>query len=129
MANLYNIALYNRFSGCNHCNTSLHSQQDGTYTTPMQKSTNLLQVHTYEQFLTNLITLTNLELLYIYEANWILLCAAHLLFYSKCKQCNCQDTISNMQQCNIHTTYNQKGIITVLKYHFMLANSYCLVVH
>ena len=35
----------------------------------MQQSTNLLQLHTYKQFLTNFIILANLELLHMYGAN------------------------------------------------------------
>ena len=55
--------------------------------------------------------------------------AAHLLTYSKCKQYNHQDTNSDVQQCNLHTTNNQIGIIILLKYHYMPANSYYSVLY
>ena len=48
---------------------------------------------------------------------------------SKCKQCNCQDANSDVQQCNIHTTNNQIGIIILLKCHYMSANSFCSMLH
>ena len=89
----------------------------------------LLQLYTYEQFLINFITSTNLELLYTYGANQMLLCIAPLLTYSKRKQCNCQDTNSDVQQCNIHTTNNHISIILLLNSHYMPANSYCSVLH
>ena len=82
-----------------------------------------LQLHTYKQYLTSFMTSTNIQLLYIHRANYMLLCIARLT-YSKCKQCNRQDTNSDIQQRNIHTTNNQTGIIILLKYHYMPANSY-----
>ena len=87
-----------------------------------------LQLHTCKWFLTNFITSTNIQLLYIYGANDMLLRIARLN-YSKRKQCNCQDTNSGVQQYNIHTTSNQKGTIILLKCHCMPANSYCLVLY
>ena len=60
----------------------------------------------------------------------MLLCVACLLsLLSNRKQCNRQDTNSDIQQCNIYTTNNQKGIIILLKYHYMPANSYCSVLY
>ena len=56
------------------------------------------------------------------------LCVAHLT-YSKRKQCNHQDTNSDVQQYNIHTTNNQIGIIILLKCHYMPENSYCSVLY
>ena len=58
----------------------------------------------------------------------MLLCIAYLLSLpSRRKQCNCQETNVDMQQCNIHTTNDQKVIIILLKCHYMPANSYCSV--
>ena len=56
----------------------------------------------------------------------MLLCIARLT-YSKCKQYNHQATNSDVQQHNKYTTSNQKGIIILLKYHYVPANSYCSV--
>ena len=56
----------------------------------------------------------------------MLLCVARLT-YSKRKQCNHQATNSDVQQHNIYTTSNRKGNLIVLQYHYMPANSYCLV--
>ena len=58
----------------------------------------------------------------------MVLCIAHLT-YNKCKQCNCQDTNSDVQQCNIHTTNNQMNIIILLKYYYMAANIYSSVLY
>ena len=77
----------------------------------------LLQLHTYKQSLTNITPSKNLEQLYMYGANQMLVCIARLLTYSKHKQCNCQDTNSDMQQPNILTTNNKIGIIILLKCH------------
>ena len=89
----------------------------------------LLQLHTYKKIFNNFFISTNLELLYIYGANQMLLCIDHLLTHSKSKQCNHQDTNSDIQQHNTHTTNNQMGIIILLKYHYMLVNSYRSVLH
>ena len=42
---------------------------------------------------------------------------------------NCQDTSLDMQQYNIHTTNNQIGIILPLKYCYMPAINFFLVLH
>ena len=59
----------------------------------------------------------------------MMLCIARLQTYSKHKQCNRQDTNSDKQQPNIHTTNNQLGIIILLKCYYMPANSYFSVLH
>ena len=59
----------------------------------------------------------------------MLLLFAHLLTYSKNKQCNYQYTNLDVQQCNIHKTNSQIGIIILLKCHYMPAKSYCSVLH
>ena len=59
----------------------------------------------------------------------MLLYIAHLLTYSKLKQCNHQDTNSGVQPHNMHTTNNQIGIVILLKCHYMPANNYCSVLH
>ena len=58
----------------------------------------------------------------------MLLCIARLT-YIKRKQCNRQNTNSDVQQCNIHTTNNQMGIIILLKGHYIPANIYCSVLY
>ena len=58
----------------------------------------------------------------------MLLCIARLT-YIKLKQCNRQNTNSDVQQCNMHTTNNQIGIIILLKFHYMPANIYCSVLY
>ena len=57
------------------------------------------------------------------------LSVAHLLTYNKYKQCNRQDTNSDVQQCNIHTINNQIDIILLLKCHYIPANNCCSVFH
>ena len=54
----------------------------------------------------------------------MLLRVAHLLIYSKRKQCNQQGTDLDVEQCNRHTTNNQIGIIVPLKFHYKPENSY-----
>ena len=51
------------------------------------------------------------------------------LTYIKHKQCNRQNTNSDVQQRNIHTTNNQIGIIILLKCHYMPENIYCSVLY
>ena len=53
-------------------------------------------------------------------------CVARLT-YSKHNQYNHPATNSDIQQHNRYTTSNQKGIIILLKYHYMPANNYCSV--
>ena len=113
-----------------HLQTYTHANNKTVHMLPTcSKIPVLLQLYTHKQSLTYFITSTNLESLYIYGANKMLLHTASLLTYSKHKQCNHQDTKSDVQQHNIHITNNKIRIIILLEFHYMPANSYCSVLH